>query len=334
MRNGQVSRIYRILTLLESTRNGLTVKEIHDRIQAQDDVTDRTVRRDLEAIEQAGFPIDRTPNPNDPQAGDRFSIQSSLRVSKHLTLQPRELFALYLSKGMLTPLKDTAFFGDLEKVFQQIDSLLPKASREHLDELSEEMKFEPGPRWGLGVDPDLLETVIAACTNVQVLDLEYQSALKGERTRRRLGPHFLYFAKGSVYLVAEDLGDQQLKVFSVARCSDASMSDEPYSKSQIEPEDFFKGSFGVYRADTTESVELLFKKESSAYVSERRWHASQRLVKHSDGKVSLFLEVGITPDLVQFVLGFGDTVEVKAPASLKAKVVEAAAKISAIYAKS
>lgn len=331
MRNGQVSRVYRILTLLESARNGITVKDLHERIQDHEEVTERTVRRDIDALEQAGFPVVRKENPEDPQTGERLSILASLKVAKHLSLAPRELFALYLSRGMLTPLKDTAIFQDLEKVFTKIDGLIPENARQHLEELSQEMKFEPGPRWGLGIDPDLLETVLAACANQQILEFVYQSALKGERTQRRVGPHFLYFAKGTVYLVAEDFKDHQLKVFSLARTADASMADEEYSKEQVSPEDFFKGSFGVFRAATTASIELRFKMESSAYVAERRWHASQRVVKHSDGSLSLFLEVGVTPDLVQFVLGFGDAVEVRTPDELKRKVVAAAKRIAAIY---
>jgi len=320
--------------LLEGSRRGLTVRDLHQNIQEHDQVTERTIRRDIEALEQAGFPVNRTTNADDATQGDRFSIESSLRVAKHLTLSPRELFALYLSRGMLTPLKETALFQDLEKVFSQIDTLLPQNARNHLDELTQEMKFEPGPRWGLGIDPDLLETVLAACSNQQVLEFDYQSALKGERTPRRVGPHFLYFAKGTVYLVAEDLSDQQMKVYSLARASEASMSTELYSKEQVAPEDFFKGSFGVYRAETTSSIELHFKKEASSYVVERRWHASQRVVKHSDGSLSLYMEVGITPDLVQFILGFSDAVEVRAPEVLKSQVREAAARISALYSPS
>ena len=150
MRNSQVSRIYKILTLLESTRNGMSVREIHQRIRETDDVTDRTVRRDLEALELAGFPLDRLVNEQDEQSGDIFTIKSSVRVAKHLTLSPKELFALYLTRGMLTPLKETSVFADLESLFKQIDGLLSIQAREHISELVQEIKFEPGPRWGLG----------------------------------------------------------------------------------------------------------------------------------------------------------------------------------------
>ncbi len=331
MRNAQVSRIYKILTLLESSRHGMSVKAIHDFIQQHDTVTDRTVRRDLEALEAAGFPLDRSQNSQDPQAGDIFTIKSSVRVAKHLTLSARELFALYLTRGMLTPLKETAVFSDLDSVFKQIDSLLSISAREHISELVDEIKFEPGPRWGLGIDPDLLDTMVAACTNNQIVEMEYQAATRPERTSKKIGPQFLYMAKGTVYLVAEDLGDAAIKIFSLARCSNALMTDQPYDKKQIEPEEYFKGSFGVYRADKLERIEILVKANAAPYVTERKFHGSQRVIKNADGSVLLTFDVGVTPDLVQFVLGFGDTMEVKAPAELKSQVAAAAKRVAEMY---
>ena len=198
MRNAQVSRIYKILTLLESTRQGMTVKELHERIQDHDEVTDRTVRRDIEALEASGFPVERISNPEDPQAGDRFRIESSVKVARHLTLSARELFALYMTRGMLTPLRESALYADLEKVFRQIDALIPKSGREHIDELSAEVGFEPGPRWGLGVTTEILDTILAACSNSQVLEMDYQSTASTERRKRRLGALHVFFKGGDL----------------------------------------------------------------------------------------------------------------------------------------
>ena len=140
-----------------------------------------SVVRDIEALEASGFPVERISNPEDPQAGDRFRIESSVKVARHLTLSARELFALYMTRGMLTPLRESALYADLEKVFSQIDALIPKSGREHIDELSAEVGFEPGPRWGLGVTTEILDTILAACSNSQVLEMDYQSTASTER---------------------------------------------------------------------------------------------------------------------------------------------------------
>jgi predicted DNA-binding transcriptional regulator YafY len=164
-----------------------------------------------------------------------------------------------------------------------------------------------------------------------VLRLEYQSPSKAERRWRSLGPHFLYFSKGAIYLVAEDLEEKAMKTYSVARASGAEMTDEAYDRPQSNPDDYFKGSFGVYKSTTSVPIELKLKREVVAYATERRWHESQRVVKHADGSATLHLDVGLTPDLVQFVLGFGDSVEVKGPDQLKQRVLEAALRVASLY---
>lgn len=69
-------------------------------------------------------------------------------------------------------------------------------------------------------------------------------------------------------------------------------------------------------------------------MKERRWHTSQRVINKSDGTIELSLEVGITPDLVQWVLGFGSSVEVLEPSILKEKLQKAAESVVKKYSKS
>ena len=121
------------------------------------------------------------------------------------------------------------------------------------------------------------------------------------------------------------------KTYSVARASNAVMCDEAYERPQSSPDEYFRGSFGVYKADKPVAIELRLKKEAVPYVTERKWHDSQRVVKNADGSATLHLEVGITPDLVQFVLSFGDSVEVRVPDELRRRVLEAALRVAKVY---
>ncbi|MGE0042989.1 MAG: HTH domain-containing protein, partial [Vicinamibacterales bacterium] len=55
-RHGEIVRQWRILLALEARARGMTLGEIRE--AAGDGVTERTIRRDLDALGQAGFPID------------------------------------------------------------------------------------------------------------------------------------------------------------------------------------------------------------------------------------------------------------------------------------
>lgn len=58
-RNAQVSRIYKLLNLSESSIFGLSATEIKDQLNDRGfEVTLRTIYRDIEALKSAGFAID------------------------------------------------------------------------------------------------------------------------------------------------------------------------------------------------------------------------------------------------------------------------------------
>lgn len=330
-RNSQVARIYAILTILEGTPQGLTVPEIEARLKSRGhEAGRRTIYRDIELLEASGFPIRQHTDESEGTAA-RWKLERHTAINQHLILNTRELVALYLAKGVLTPLTGTPFYEDLSSVFNKLEEKLGRKSQEHLEEIANDMQFQPGARWGLGLDPDVLETVRACCAERQILSVHYSSASSGKKSTRRLGPHFLYFAQGSMYVVAEDLADKQIKVFGCARMSDAHMLDEVYSGQIVDPSEYFAHTFGVYRDDKPQKVCVEFAPEIAPFVKERRWHQSQRVVTKADDTIVVTIETSLTPELVQWILGFGARAKVLEPEGLKKHIAEEAEKLLSIY---
>jgi predicted DNA-binding transcriptional regulator YafY len=322
-RNDQVTRILKVLQILETYPRGLSTREVHSRINEYTEVTERTVRRDLEALLEAGFTFetDAPASANEPKI---FKLQNSIKAGKNLVLNPRELLALYLAKGMLSPLKDTAFYQDLESLFSKLDGLIEAKARRYLDDMSGDLKFEPSPKWGLSIDPDTVETIQAACNESHVLSCAYDSGGKGQVKSKRLGPQFLYFAKASLYLVAEDLSSNEVKVYSVPRFTTVEMTDESYEGTPVDPEKFFQSSFGVYQVDQAQNVTVRVHPPVAAFACERRWHPSQQVIHREGGAVDLKLHVGITPELVSWILSLGPSAEAIEPDGLRKEVSKAA----------
>ncbi len=335
-RNDQVTRIYKVLQILETSRDGMAVKEVHEHLSDHTKVAERTVRRDLDALIEAGFPIEVKERREAGQSESVrvYQIDRTVAIGKSLVLTPGELLSLYFARGMLQPLEGTCFYADLASFFLKIDSLLTERSREHLNELTKEVSFEPTPRWSLGVNPDIVETIRSAATEGHQLKVVYQGVSKGTpdvAKERLLGPHFLYFSKGSLYLIAEDLGDHKVKTFALPRMQVAEMLTDLYEGERVDPEKYFSGSFGVYRQEKIETIELVFRAPIASYVKERRWHSSQRVTALTAGEIRMTLEMGVTPDLVQWVLGYGADVRVSKPETLKRKIKEAAEAVVELY---
>ena len=295
-RNMQVARIFQVLAILQSSRNGKSVTEIEAAlIDRGFEVQKRTVYRDIDALETAGFPINR-------------------------------------DDGTLLPLANTPFHNDLMGLFKKIDDKLGSNSRDHLDEIREGFKFDPGPRWGLGMDPDTIDTLRAGCAERQILVGVYASASSGTVKDRRIGPHYLYFAKGALYLVGEDLDDSKVKVFSAPRFKSVAMTDEVYTGSITTPEEYFQGAFGMYK-DGSDAVEVIitFNKQIAPYVRERKWHSSQTVVNKADGSIVMTLHCQVNLELVRWVLGFGANARAISPDSLVKSVQEESKNVAKIY---
>ena len=331
-RNSQVSRIYAILNLLEGNTHGLSVSEITSRMKERGHgASTRTIYRDLEALNSAGFPLFPKKDEGGDDSATRWTLERTARINQYLVLSPRELVALYLAQQVLTPLKNTPFYQDLEQLFSKIEEKLGSKSKEHLRELSGDIHFEPGPIWGLGVDPGILDTVTAACAEGQLFACVYASVNTRSKKRRVLGPHYLYFAKGSLYLVAEEIETKVVKTFSLPRMTEAEMLDEAYLGEKSDPEEHFKDSFGIFRGENPVEVRLAFDKELASFVKERSWHPSQQITSKADGTLEVRLHVALTPELQQWVLVFGAQVSVLAPLVLRDQILAEAGKILGIY---
>ena len=109
------------------------------------------------------------------------------------------------------------------------------------------------------------------------------------------------------------------------------MLPEAYLERKIDPSEHFENSFGMFHGDKPEQIELRFSENIAPYVKERRWHKSQRIVSNSDGTVTMYLEVSITPDLVMWLLGFGVDLRIMEPFRLREKIIQKAAQIVRLY---
>jgi proteasome accessory factor B len=77
-------------------------------------------------------------------------------------------------------------------------------------------------------------------------------------------------------------------------------------------------------------VRIRFTGVAARLVGERVWHASQKLVR--EGRALLLeMKVGLSPDLRQWILGWGAEAEVLEPADLRENVAVAATAAAGVY---
>jgi len=83
-------------------------------------------------------------------------------------------------------------------------------------------------------------------------------------------------------------------------------------------------SWGMMRGAATapETVVLLFEPEAGRWVAEEQWHYSQQSETLHDGRVRVTFYVGVTPEMVSWLLYYGSRVRVVEPGWLGERVRE------------
>ncbi|HJO38570.1 MAG: transcriptional regulator [Vicinamibacterales bacterium] len=310
MRNAEVIRQWSVLRELEASRRG-TIDGLAQKMA----VTTRTIRRDLEALQTAGFPI------YDEQVDGKRFWKLDTRPFKGLgdtgfTLS--ELCALYFSRTVLECLAGTPFQHDLANAFAKFEAILTPRMRQFLDRLPAilQAKGEPKKRRGGKLD-DTIARLIDATLRQRQATMRYHSFSSNRTKEYLIEPYRLLYAQGGLYLFAYVPEYTQMRTFAVERIDRLSLLETTFEPTQELALELWAHSLGIgIGQGPPEQVEVEFAASIAPYVREREWHASQRLTECPDGALRLTLEVCIDEALRSWILGFGAVARVVAPTDL------------------
>ena len=71
----------------------------------------------------------------------------------------------------------------------------------------------------------------------------------------------------------------------------------------------------MFSADQVD-VKLKFSKEICHHIEGRNWHHSQEIIKEKNGDVMLSMKVGISPELISWIVGWHQHIVVQSPDEL------------------
>jgi predicted DNA-binding transcriptional regulator YafY len=322
-RNAEVIRQWSILRDLEASRR-LTI----DEMAARTGVTTRTIRRDLEALQEAGFPLF-----DELHDGKRYWTleQRAFKRLDDTGFNLAELIALYFSRTITECLAATPFQRDVRSAFDKLAAALTPGMRQFLDRLplAIQAKAEPGAKARTEFS-DVHGVVTKQSARVaQLLDatlhhrrvaMRYYSFSSNRDKEYLIEPLRLVFAQAGLYLVAFVPEYDQLRTFSVDRILSLSVTDDRFEPREMS-EDAFAHSLGVHQG-TPERVEIAFEPRIARYVKERIWHPSQEIREKPDGGLLLTLTVSVDWALRSWILGFGPLARVLAPSELADQILE------------
>lgn len=316
-RNSELVRQWEILRAIDSARNGIAIGKLAgDRA-----VCPRTIRRDLDALCRAGFPL------YDERINGTSMWKLRARPFGRLEdtgLGLMEMCALYFSRTLLDALAGTPLLDDAERAFVKIENALPPASRRFLDQLPRTLKAKAGGR--KKHDDRKLREILARALDATLLHrrttMRYASASSRRTKEYSVEPQRIVYAHGGIYMVAWVPEYGQMRTFAAERIQTLGLTDQTFHPRPL-PTEPFADSVGV-NTGTPETIVLEFRHEVSGFVREREWHRSQVMEERADGGLILTMHVCNDRPLRAWILSFGPDARVLSPVALAQEIFEAA----------
>jgi predicted DNA-binding transcriptional regulator YafY len=320
-RNAEVIRQWTILREIERARGGGVTL---DDLAALCDVTTRTIRRDLQALEEAGFPLYDDRAADDGKTRWRMNGQAFKGLAAGLTVS--ELLALYFSRTLVEALSVAPFRDDVESAFEKLAAGLTPHMRQFVDQLPRMIAIKPDPlrrRTAAGDDEDAGEQTIAraidAILHHRQATISYYSRSSERQKDYLVHPYRLAHAQGGLYLLAYVPEYGEVRTFATERIHNVSLRKERFTTIEELPDIAFPHSLGVH-SGAPQRVEVEFLPAVADYVRTREWHPSQQVTETGSGGVIVTLDVCIDPALRSWVLGFGATARVLSPDRLAREI--------------
>jgi predicted DNA-binding transcriptional regulator YafY len=310
MRNAEVIRQWQILREIESRRTGVTIHDLARLVK----VTTRTIRRDLQALQEAGFSIYDEGEENETKRW-RLDAQPFRAVQEGLSVA--DVAALYLSRSIVNALSGWPLADELGAALAKIERALNPRMREFLATLPQVISTKQAPHARRDSERlvDVTRRLLDATRDRHVVEMRYFSAQSRRAKSYTVEPYRLTLAQGSVYLVAFVRAYQEFRTFAIERIERLSVSEETFRKTRELPADVFGSSLGVF-SGPAEHIELEFDARVAPYVTGRVWHESQQVTELADGRIRLALDVSNDWALRSWILGFGAAVRVVSPKTL------------------
>jgi len=312
-RNQEVIRQWKVLHALETSRHGVSIDALANELA----VTTRTIRRDLAALQEAGFAL-YDERDDDGRVRWRIDGQALNGLETGFTLA--ELCAMYLSRNLLEAVAGTPFRRDLTNAFARLEKMLSPRMRQFLDRLPTVLAAKPGPRArGAGPSSDIVAKLLEATLHFRVVTMRYHSVSSRREKDYLVHPYRLAFAQGGLYLLADVPEYDNIRTFAIDRVASVTIEKQTFTAKRQIADDVFANSLGVNTGPAA-TVEIDFEAPLAPFVRARVWHASQQVKDLSDGRLRLTMNVCHDWALRSWILSWGPFARVVAPEMLAGEI--------------
>lgn len=300
------------------------------------EVDTRTIQRDIGQMNALLGDIEEDGKGNeivhDKKRGG-YALRGELKHLPMIRIEDRDLLTLHFLRQCLEPYRFTGIGRNMIESFDHTFGILTGTTDWKKWERSVHFRFEGKPEIGKE-DMRLFELLHRAIRENRRVTLDYKPN-SGPKDGRTLEPRFVFMRNGSWYLHATKAGTGERRTLKFARISNARLTAEKFVPDFRDPAEAFRYSFGIVACDRKprQPVVLEFEASAAQRAAETLWHPEQRTTPLPGGRLRMELPFAEPTflEIEPWILGWGATVRVIAPAVLRKTIEEKARAMAAAY---
>ena len=313
MKLSRISRIVQILTTLQSG-HGYSV----DGLTKILGVSRRTVFRDLKELQAVGVPYHFDSKTGGYTIDPKYFLPPvDLNLQEALSL----LLLVHKARNHLpVPFKNSALMAGLK-----VENNLPDKIRRYCNATLQNISIKPDSH----VPMDMLDKVFSLLQNAirkkRKVRLHYASIYEGADINTLFCPYHLMYNKRAWYVIGSSSIHKSVRTFKLNRIKSLQVQDKCFLENKtFDAHEYLGKAWSMIPEGKIYNVSLQFSKKVAKNVSEVRWHCSQKTIQNPDGTLSVEFRVDGLSEISWWILGYGDQVEVLAPAALRNRIKETA----------
>lgn len=307
-RNDQVIRILRMLSDLS-----LAPADIYELSQRYG-TTDRTIRRDLDAIEQWGVIL--TGEIAEDSNRKRWSIDR--RNAGLPDIDSTHFIALTLALREGQVLRSSQLASHFDDFSQRVERALGASARHYLQRIDDAFFSWDKFAWRQA-NPNHLVLLLDAIVECRKCTVEYRAPTADNKVKKYdVLPLKLLVHQGSLYLHAWTEKFKKVLLLNVSRLQKLTPTDVVMERpAGYDPHQLAQSAFGIFIGPEAVAHELHFDPRMRPYIEERQWHPTQTLSELPGGWLKVEFSCVPSYEVSNWVASWREHVKVVKPQALR-----------------
>ncbi len=346
-RHEQLLRVFHLLDILFGARRPLTTAELKERLHGRgviDDMSERSVRRDVEFLAEFGYAVRQT-RQRSPRGGVclAWSIEPG-RGAAELSAPPimlTELLSLAVARDFLAPLAGTVYWRGIGQLLAKLERVATPQLLAYVDEHRDGLVVHPRAT-DTKYRSRMLSAINRAIRKGVELEIRYTSLADSRPRTSVIRPEALVVYDGAIYIAATRPpaaaggrrsardADDAVRFYKLDRLRQVRVTSRTFDRRTESVEALLADSITLFRGSSPpRAYRIRVDAERARWACEKPFHPRQRVRRLADGGVVLEIERAWDDEMVPQLLALGAHVEVLEPVDVRERIAAEARQIAA-----